>query len=569
MKIKSWYISCLLLFCCSCTGVAYQTRTQAPAPPEAAESVDAACSYFYFLWAKSAEYDHRYEEARQAYEKALVCDNGSEYVTGDLAVLLIRMDRKAEAVEWLRKSIEKKPADTGALSLLAKLYTGMGDTGLAIDTYRRILEIAEDQQTLLLLGTLYARDRQYEEAKKMMQRLVSGYGDSYLVHYYLAKLNKEMGFNDKAVASFEKALSINWSTALAFELAEFHEQQEDFAAAAGIYRRILENDAENESARAQLVNILIRMKEPDLALAELWKLRNYVEDTEGVDFTISHLLVTNKKYDEAIAILTAMLDSHPDLERSRYLLALAYQQAGKTENAKQAISMIGPETEAFENGVLLQAKILIDEEGKAAAISFLKEKTGEEKSRRKSFFILLASLYKEEQKPESGREIFEEALKVYPGDVELLYEYGLFLDGIGDQDGAIARMQELLALEPENGFALNYIGYVWADKGVNLDDALRYIEKAVSFRPDDGFIQDSLGWAYYKIGDIDRAVVEMEKAIELVDTDPIIFEHMGDVYLKAAQQAKARRAYEKSIELYKEDEKKELVRRKLESLGAE
>ena len=84
--------------------------------------------------------------------------------------------------------------------------------------------------------------------------------------------------------------------------------------------------------------------------------------------------------------------------------------------------------------------------------------------------------------------------------------------------------------------------------------------------PDDGYIRDSLGWVYFKMGNITQAVVELEKAAEMVDNDPIIKEHLGDVYLKNGQKEKALAAYQKSYELYEDDQSKENVGAKINSL---
>ena len=95
----------------------------------------------------------------------------------------------------------------------------------------------------------------------------------------------------------------------------------------------------------------------------------------------------------------------------------------------------------------------------------------------------------------------------------------------------MAKMQAVLAIDPDNGAALNFVGYTWADNNVHLEKALEYIKRAAELMPDDGYVRDSLGWVYYKIGDLEQAIVELEKASEMVDSDPIIKEHLGDVYI--------------------------------------
>jgi len=96
-----------------------------------------------------------------------------------------------------------------------------------------------------------------------------------------------------------------------------------------------------------------------------------------------------------------------------------------------------------------------------------------------------------------------------------------------------------LELYPDQPQVLNYLGYSWVDMGIHLDRALDMIKKAVELRPQDGYIVDSLGWAYYKLGRYDEAVVELEKAVKLRPEDPTINDHMGDAYWRVGRQLEA------------------------------
>jgi len=97
---------------------------------------------------------------------------------------------------------------------------------------------------------------------------------------------------------------------------------------------------------------------------------------------------------------------------------------------------------------------------------------------------------------------------------------------------AEADMKKALELYPEQPHVLNYLGYSWIDQGVHLDDGMSMIKRSVEQRPDDGYIVDSLGWAYYRLGNYDEAVKNLERAVELKPVDPTINDHLGDVYWK-------------------------------------
>ena len=105
---------------------------------------------------------------------------------------------------------------------------------------------------------------------------------------------------------------------------------------------------------------------------------------------------------------------------------------------------------------------------------------------------------------------------------------------------AEADMRKALELQPEQPHVLNYLGYSWIDQGINLDEGMRMIKRAVDQRPDDGYIVDSLGWAYFRIGNYEDAVKNLERAIDLKPEDPTINDHLGDAYWRVGRTLEAK-----------------------------
>ena len=105
---------------------------------------------------------------------------------------------------------------------------------------------------------------------------------------------------------------------------------------------------------------------------------------------------------------------------------------------------------------------------------------------------------------------------------------------------AEADLKKALELFPDQPHVLNYLGYSWIDQGVNLDDGMAMIKRAVQQRPDDGYIVDSLGWAYFRIGNYEEATKQLERAIELKPEDPTINDHLGDAYWRVGRVLEAK-----------------------------
>ncbi len=529
-------------------------------------SVDTGCAYFYFLWGRAAEVDHRYADALTAYEKALACDPGAEYLMRGLVVFYMRMNRNDDANRLIGRLLALNPRDVEILTLKAGLYASEGRVDEAAAVYNAILALTpRDGNTLLRLGSLYAGNNRFKEARKVLERLVGLDDRSFVGYQYLAKLYRQLGEYDKAMAAYDKALALNWLPALALEAVDILEYRKQYAKAISFCHRILENEPDDEQARQRLVQLLLGMGEVAQALDELRELRRYAANVFDVDLTIGRILIEQEQYDQAISHFSEMLAVDPDSGNIHYLLALAYGAKGESGEAIRFLQHVTPSDTAYEDAVLLQVELLVKEERLAEAETALVAAIADPVARRPRFYGALAALYRRQARNEEGRKVFAEALPLYPQDAMLHHEYALFLDRIGSFDEALAAMQKVLAIDPHNPYALNYIGYTWADRGENLAKARKYIEEAVALRPDDGFIRDSLGWVYFKLGESKRAVAELTRALELV-ADPVIFEHLGDVHAKAGRAAEAIKAYEQALALLEKDEEQQRLHGKIKAL---
>ena len=560
----------LALCCLSCTPAIQGVPGQ---PPFAAdlepyeEAVDRGCSYFNFLWGKSAEIEERYDEAIYAYKQALVCDRLAGHVMRSLAGLLVKTGQREQAVEWINKLIALNPKDSEARALLANLYSIMERYQEAAEIYEAIL--IDDPQNFnvrLLLGGLYARIHDYDKARQVLEKLAEINPDSYAGYYYLAKLYQEMRLYDKAAEAFGKALTLNWSPMLAYEVAELQEQVKRYPEAVAIYQRIIAEDPSDERARSFLANVYFRQGEVDKALQEMENLRDISVDPVKVELAICRILLDAGRRLEAVTRLNAILKKDPKADGARALLILAYYQQGDLATTKKLLRQMRPASPAYEESVIMLARILQEEKDLPGAEKALRQAMADKQHRRLNFYVALAMLYAGQDKIAKAHGVFTQAFADFPGNVEAHYEYALFLQKLNDMAGAMRQMEEVLKREPKHARALNYVGYTWAEEGRNLEEAKTYIEQAVALLPKDGFVRDSMGWVYYRLGDFPAAIRELEMAVALSPDDPTIYEHLGDAYLKNNDHAKARQAYVKSLEFHEEEEKKAAVRSKLEAL---
>ncbi|MGH7029794.1 MAG: tetratricopeptide repeat protein [Stellaceae bacterium] len=146
----------------------------------------------------------------------------------------------------------------------------------------------------------------------------------------------------------------------------------------------------------------------------------------------------------------------------------------------------------------------------------------------------------------------------------LYYSRGIAYERSSQWNLAEADLEHALELKPDQPLVLNYLGYSWIDRGEKLKQGLKMIEQAVSLRPEDGYIVDSLGWAHYQLGDYASAVEYLEKAVELVPEDPTINDHLGDAYWKAGRLIEARYQWRQALQFKPDKEDVKPIEAKLD-----
>ncbi|MER8423007.1 tetratricopeptide repeat protein [Mesorhizobium sp. M1403] len=158
-------------------------------------------------------------------------------------------------------------------------------------------------------------------------------------------------------------------------------------------------------------------------------------------------------------------------------------------------------------------------------------------------YLALGGVYSSKEDFRSAANLYDKAVEVLktPTAVNwnIFYQCGIAYERLKEWPKAEPNFRKALELYPDQPQVLNYLGYSWVDKDMNLKEGLAMIQKAVDLRPSDGYIVDSLGWAYYRLGQFDDAVREMERAVSLKPEDPVLNDHLGDAYWRVGRKLEA------------------------------
>ena len=177
----------------------------------------------------------------------------------------------------------------------------------------------------------------------------------------------------------------------------------------------------------------------------------------------------------------------------------------------------------------------------------------------------LGDMHRRHRQFRQSRDAYMSALNLGSESGDLHRSLGVSLERLGETRAAETHLLRAIEIDPSDAYALNYLGYWWADEGRNLDEAIAMIERAVSQRPDSGFFVDSLGWVHFRLGNPVTAVGYLERATELEPSDPEITGHLGDVYWVLGRRDEARFKWRLALSLSTDEAEQKMLSDRLEN----
>jgi tetratricopeptide (TPR) repeat protein len=413
----------------------------------------------------------------------------------------------------------------------------------------------------LLGGWVALADGREDEAFERIAVLGEGGGLDLLYRLHLALMNEAAGRIEDAATAYNDALQAGErpTLRLAWLSGSFFERHGQPERAIEIYRQF-------QGARSgdSLIQPMLLRAEAGAPVEESFGgVRDGIAE---VFFDIASLLVQEQARDMALLSVQQALRLAPDFIVAQVLLGEIYQEQDRGPEAIAAYRQV-PKDSPFSWLVGLRIADQLERMDEVElALSELdvlaKEQPGQFEPLFRKGNLLRA------------QERFDEAVVAYDRATErlpsleaqhwsLLYYRGISLERSKQWGRAEADFLQALVLEPEQPFVMNYLAYSWVELERNLDRAKEMLVRAVELRPDDGYIVDSLGWVYFRLGEYENAVPQLETAVELRPQDPVINDHLGDAFWRIGRRTEARFQWRRALSLEPEDDQVPLIENKL------
>lgn len=524
-----------------------------------------------FLAARTADVDHDYPTAISLYRKALDFEPANLEIRERLMISLLLNGDFADGL----KEAEALKGDTAVERVtkivrgLEALRTGKYDSAKKILAYEGPNDL--DRLTHLLLSGW--ADVGAGKGKKAISSITGLKGPAWFkvfTDYHLGAMAIVTGDIQTARQYLNKAVTNNDAVATA---------PDTFMRAVMALAR-LEASAGNKQKALDAISVgdgMISNYAPLKALRQsiekgekpVQQITTAAEGAAGVLFSIGGAL--NRQGAEDMVALYLQI-SHALDDKSADTLIMLGGIAEKLEQPERAISFYQqvPEDSPMRRISELQLGITLSDTGKLdEAKEHLKELIASDPADIRSY-IAYGSVLSEAKDYKEMAANYDKAVEVIgpvprQGDWSVFFQRGIAYERLKDWPKAEPNFRKALELNPQQAQVLNYLGYSLVDMNLNLDEGLKMIQAAVDARPDDGYIVDSLGWAYYRMGRFDDAVTELEKAIQLRAGDATINDHLGDAYWRVGRKLEAVYQWNRTLVSEGEDVNREHVKEKIEN----
>ncbi len=402
-----------------------------------------------------------------------------------------------KAVDAYRHAVDQDKDNLDYVRGLAQNLLNDGQTDAALEQYKVIADSdPSDAQTYMRIAEIYRRAGKYDQASDALKKATAIVPDSLELQYNIAVIDDSQGKYDDAIQILNTLLTKTERADGQYEASDRNNRSVFLERLGTVYR---------EANKPQLaIDTFHKM----LTLGDENAIRAYQEIIETYR--------DNKNWQMATATADEAAKKYPN---DRGLQLIAASQQADMGNPQPAIQRVQ---------------------------GMLKNNNDD-----REVYIALAQMYSRTKQWKEAEQNIDKAMALSTKQEDKDYVNfvaGSIYERQKKYDLAEEEFRKVIANDPKNAMALNYLGYMLADRGTRLDESLGYIRRAIALDPNNGAYLDSLGWAYYKMGNYELAEENLRRASERIGTDPTVHDHLGELYLKTGRLKLAAANWERALE---------------------
>ncbi len=507
--------------------------------------IDPADTQSYMMLGQLYQIRNEPEKAAEIYKKYLGIEPGSEQGIIALAKLQLDAGNEREAAGLLETFLRERPDSDAAYATLGQAYSGLQRFEEAAAAYKKAVELnpddlelkknyaqslffsdqlneaadlyqalqraePEDGIALLRLGQIYRRQMKYALARQNLEKAVTMFADSAEVQFNFVLLERDEGRLPEAIARVTDILKLG-------------------ERANGRY-----SEGEKQNRRIFLTNLALlntTVGNHGAAIQAFTELKTISSDTDRIDALIAEAYRSAKQIDKALEYSEQALKAAPD---SRDLLLTHADLIAEKGRVDEGIRNLQRLTRGNEGDLAV--------------------------------FSTMANIYSRARKWDQAQDVVNTAVRRFPENENVYLLQGSLYEQQKKFNEAERAFRKALEIEKDSPAVLNYLGYILADRGLKLQEAVAMLHKAVETEPTNGAYLDSLGWAYFRMNQLDRAEEYLTRALIFANDNATIHDHMGDLYFKTMRYEQARTEWNKSLAIGDDSEEVGRIKKKLDGL---
>jgi len=518
-------------------------------------------AYDHFVKGDLYEQSGDLARAVEEYKKALIFDPESSEIRRSLSDAYFKQRKFTEAAVT-RSEITDRTIDD--YNFIGDCLRFTGDLSGAVDFYMKSLELDPRQEIvrsytaglLNQLGDVNGAEEQYELG-------VENAEDKLAARLELASFYLRNSEPDKAMQVYYDAYAENPEDLRPpVGLASLYVSRGDTTTADSIYTDLIEKNKNDVDILGSLLPAFYSTDRINIAAMASQRIAELLPDDPDAQRRYAFLLFGNGQYAEAESAFVSLEENGIADGSIYYYHGRLRQFNSDLSNAEtyleKSIALEDTLTDAWIN-----LAIVVDGQGRYKDALDIMQRAFEKVPWDSTAIVFYTSIiHSRNDHFDLARDGYLRLVASDPGNIDFRFNLGAAYERLGEFDDAETEFKWIIENQPDHALALNYLGYMYADRGINLEKAMKMIQKAISLDPENGAFLDSYAWVLYKMGRYDEALVQMDKALEYDTSDAVLYDHKGDILAALNDNDSAQASWKKALEI---DPDNEDIRTKLDS----